>query len=111
MRVALAPELNGIDSVQLGEQPDPAREAGQVLIRVHCAGVGPWDVGFVGGGFPGLTLPFVPGQEIAGVVEAADGGADVLPARRSTRACFQRAAGSPNWRSHQPTAWPSCRSG
>jgi NADPH:quinone reductase len=37
---------------------------------VHGAGAGPWDVGFLGGGFPGVTLPFVPGQEIAGVVEA-----------------------------------------
>ncbi|MGA8454374.1 MAG: zinc-binding dehydrogenase, partial [Streptosporangiaceae bacterium] len=36
------------------------------MVRVYGAGVGPWDVGFLSGGFPGLTLPFVPGQEIAG---------------------------------------------
>jgi NADPH:quinone reductase len=79
MRAALATELGGIDRVELGELPDPAPAAGQVLLRVHAAGVGPWDVGFLGGGFPGLALPFVPGQEVAGVVEAAGDGAGVQP--------------------------------
>ena len=79
MRVALVRELGGIDRVELAELPDPAPAAGQVLVRVHGAGAGPWDVGFVSGGFPGLTLPFVPGQEIAGVVEAAGDGAGFPP--------------------------------
>jgi len=79
MRAALAQQLNGIDSVELGERPDPVPAAGQALIRVHGAGVGPWDVGFLGGGFPGLALPFVPGQEVAGVVEAVGDGAGVRP--------------------------------
>ena len=75
MRVALAEELGGIDSAELSERPAPAPAAGQALVRVHGAGVGLWDAGFLGGGFPGLALPFVPGQEVAGVVEAAgDGG-------------------------------------
>src|SRR5437588_7296592 len=79
MRVALAEQLSGIDSVDLSDQPDPAPAAGQALIRVYGAGVGPWDVGFLSGGFPGVALPFVPGQEVAGVVEAADDGAGVQP--------------------------------
>jgi NADPH:quinone reductase-like Zn-dependent oxidoreductase len=79
MKAALAQELTGIGSVELGELPDPAPAAGQVLIRVRGAGVGPWDAGFVGGGFPGIALPFVPGQEVAGIVEAAGGGAGVEP--------------------------------
>jgi NADPH2:quinone reductase len=70
MRVALAEELGGIDSAELSERPAPAPAAGQALVRVHGAGVGLWDAGFLGGGFPGLALPFVPGQEVAGVVEA-----------------------------------------
>ena len=65
MRVALAEELGGIDSVELGERPTPAPAAGQALVRVHGAGAGPWDVGFLSGGFPGLTLPFVPGRSPA----------------------------------------------
>jgi NADPH:quinone reductase len=82
MRAALARQLNGIDSVELGELPDPVPAAGQALIRVHGAGVGPWDVGFLGGGFPGLALPFVPGQEVAGVVEAVGDQAGVQPGER-----------------------------
>jgi NADPH:quinone reductase len=77
MRVALAEELRGIDSVKLGDRPDPTPAAAQALVRVYGAGVGPWDIGFVSGAFPGLALPFVPGQEIAGIVEAIGDGADV----------------------------------
>jgi NADPH:quinone reductase-like Zn-dependent oxidoreductase len=77
MRAAVARELDGINSVELDDVPAPVPGAGQVLVRVLGAGVGPWDVGFLGGGFPGVGLPFVPGQEIAGVVEEAAGGAGV----------------------------------
>ena len=61
MRAALAEELGGIDSVRLADRPDPVPAAGQALVRVHGAGVGLWDIGFLGGGFPGVVLPFVPG--------------------------------------------------
>src|SRR6201987_1864181 len=60
---------------------------------VHSAGVGLWDVGFLGGGFPGITLPFVPGQEIAGVVEAAGGGAGVGPGERVYAVLFPAGGG------------------
>jgi NADPH:quinone reductase-like Zn-dependent oxidoreductase len=93
MRAALAQELRGIDSVELGERPDPVPGAGQVLVRVHGAGVGPWDVGFLGGGFPGVALPFVPGQEIAGVVEAAGDGAGVRPGERVYGSLFPAGGG------------------
>jgi NADPH2:quinone reductase len=93
MRAALATELGGIDRVELGELPDPAPAAGQALVRVHGAGVGPWDVGFLSGGFPGLALPFVPGQEIAGVVEAADDGAGVHPGERVYGSLFPAGGG------------------
>jgi NADPH:quinone reductase len=93
MRAALARQLSGIDSVELGELPDPAPGAGQALIRVHGAGVGPWDVGFLGGGFPGLALPFVPGQEVAGVVEAVGDGAGVQPGERVYAVLFPAGGG------------------
>ena len=93
MRVALAAELGGIDRVELGERPDPVPAAGQALVRVHGAGVGPWDVGFLSGGFPGLTLPFVPGQEIAGVVEAAGDAAGVRPGERVYGSLFPAGGG------------------
>jgi NADPH:quinone reductase len=93
VRVALAMELGGIDSVELGDRPDPAPAAGQALIKVHGAGVGPWDVGFLSGGFPGLALPFVPGQEIAGVVEAVGDGAGVHPGERVYASLFPAGGG------------------
>jgi NADPH:quinone reductase len=93
MRVALARKLDGIDSVELGELPDPEAAAGQALVRVHGAGVGLWDVGFLGGGFPGVPLPFVPGQEIAGVVEAAGEGAGVQPGARVYAVLFPAGGG------------------
>ena len=93
MRAALVQQLGGIDSVELGDRPDPAPSAGQALVRVHAAGVGPWDVGFLSGGFPGLALPFVPGQEIAGVVEAAGDGADVQPGARVYASLFPAGGG------------------
>jgi NADPH2:quinone reductase len=93
MRAALARRLSGIDSVQLGELPDSVPAAGQALIRVHGAGVGPWDVGFLSGAFPGLALPFVPGQEVAGVVEAVGGGAGVQPGERVYAVLFPAGGG------------------
>jgi NADPH:quinone reductase len=93
MRAALARELGGIDRVELGERPDPVPGPGQVLVRVHGAGVGPWDVGFLGGGFPGVTLPFVPGQEIAGVVEAVGDGTSVRPGERVHGSLFPAGGG------------------
>jgi NADPH2:quinone reductase len=93
MRAALARELGGIDRVELGDLPDPVPGTGQVLVRVHGAGVGPWDVGFLGGGFPGVALPFVPGQEIAGVVEAAGDGADLRPGERVYGTVFPAGGG------------------
>src|ERR1700733_17052 len=89
----LARQLSGIDSVELGELPDPAPAAGQALIRVHGAGVGPWDGGFLGGGFPGLAMPFVPGQEVAGVVEAVGDGASVQPGERVYAVLFPAGGG------------------
>ena len=93
MRVVLARKLDGIDSLDVGELPDPVPAAGQALVRVRGAGVGLWDVGFLGGGLPGIALPFVPGQEIAGVVEAAGEGAGVQPGARVYAVLFPAGGG------------------
>src|ERR1700751_713800 len=93
MRAAVAAELGDIGGVELGEQTDRVPMAGQVLVRVRVAGVGPWDVGFLGGGFPGVTLPFVPGQEVAGVVESAGDGAGVRPGERVYAVLFPAGGG------------------
>ncbi|MBV9795314.1 MAG: NADP-dependent oxidoreductase [Actinobacteria bacterium] len=93
MRAAFARELGGIDHLELGELPDPTAGPGQLLVRVHGAGVGPWDVGFLSGGFPGVALPFVPGQEIAGVVEAAGDETGIRPGERVYGTTFPAGGG------------------
>jgi NADPH2:quinone reductase len=82
MRVALVRELGGIGSVELRERPDPTPSAGQAVIRVRGAGVGPWDVAIISGDFGRPALPYIPGFEVAGVVEAVGDGADVRPGDR-----------------------------
>jgi NADPH2:quinone reductase len=82
MRVALVRELGGIGSVELRERPDPTPAAGQVVVRVRGAGVGPWDVAMISGAFGRPALPYIPGFEVAGVVEAVGDGVEVRPGER-----------------------------
>ncbi len=82
MRVALVRELGGIGSVELRERPDPTPAAGQVVVRVRGAGVGPWDVAMISGAFGRPALPFIPGFEVAGLVEAVGDGVEVRPGER-----------------------------
>jgi NADPH:quinone reductase-like Zn-dependent oxidoreductase len=73
------------------ERPTPA--AGEVLVKVHAAGVGPWD-GWIRAGHSALPqpLPLTLGSDISGVVEAV--GADVQSFKRGdavygvTNPCF-----------------------
>jgi NADPH:quinone reductase len=82
VRVALVRELGGIGSVELRERPVPTPAPGQVLVRVRGAGVGPWDAAMISGAFGRPALPYIPGFEVAGVVEVAGDGASVRPGDR-----------------------------
>jgi alcohol dehydrogenase, propanol-preferring len=55
---------------ELVERDIPEPGAGQVRVKVEACGVCHSDALVKSGGFPGLTLPRVPGHEIAGRVEA-----------------------------------------
>lgn len=79
MRVALVRELGGIGGVELSGSADPTPAAGQAVLSVRGAGVGPWDVAMISGAFRPPPLPFIPGLEVAGVVESVGDGADVQP--------------------------------
>jgi NADPH2:quinone reductase len=46
---------------------------------VRGAGVGPWDAAMISGTFGSPALPFIPGLEVAGVVESVGDGVDVQP--------------------------------
>ena len=54
----------------LGERQTPLPGPNQVLVRVRACGVCHSDVVVKQGAFPGLTLPRVPGHEIAGAIES-----------------------------------------
>src|SRR4051794_14162165 len=57
--------------MQLEEVPDPVAGADQVLVKVHAAGVNPVDTLIRLGTYPHKpSLPFTPGVDAAGVVEA-----------------------------------------
>jgi NADPH:quinone reductase-like Zn-dependent oxidoreductase len=67
----------GPDQLKLEEALRPAPQAGEVLVRVHAAGVNPIDWQIVAGVMKEVqpvTFPFIPGIEVAGVVEAVGAG-------------------------------------
>jgi NADPH2:quinone reductase len=61
-----APEVMILEDV-----PDPVPESGQVLVRIHAAGVNPVDT-YIRAGGQGYApnLPYTPGIDAAGVIEA-----------------------------------------
>ncbi len=68
MRAVQVSEPNGPLELVEREVPSPGR--GQALIRVQACGVCHSDSYAVGGGFPGVSYPVIPGHEIAGVIDA-----------------------------------------
>ena len=66
--------VDGIPTV--GERPDPIPGAGEVLVRVHAAGLNNADLIQVRGGYPAPpgSPPDIPGMELAGEVVAVGPG-------------------------------------
>jgi NADPH:quinone reductase len=63
------------DVMKLEDLPDPTPGPGQVLIRVRAAGVNPVDTYIRSGMYARKpSLPYIPGADVAGVVEAVGGG-------------------------------------
>jgi NADPH:quinone reductase len=76
MRAALCTSYDGIDAVELVDLPDPVPGPGEVRIAVRAASINFPDLLMIEDRYQvTLPLPFVPGSELAGVVE--DLGADV----------------------------------
>ncbi|MBU42332.1 MAG: hypothetical protein CMN76_03860 [Spirochaetaceae bacterium] len=68
-------EMGSAEVLELVDKPNPEPDANQVLIQAKAAGVNPVDWKLRSGSIPfsflfRLKLPFVPGAEVAGVVEA-----------------------------------------
>jgi len=65
----------GPEVLQVVELPVTDPGPGQLRVRVTAAGMGSTDIAMLGGGYPfAPKIPFVPGYEVAGVVEAVGAG-------------------------------------
>jgi NADPH2:quinone reductase len=77
-------EFGGPQVVKLEDVPEPKAGPGLVVVRVKAVGVNPVDVSIRGGAYSKtVQLPYTPGSDAAGVVEAVgDGVKHVKPGDR-----------------------------
>ena len=75
MKAIVVHEFGGPEVLKLEEVPNPGPAAGQVLIRVKAVGVNPVDTYIRSGMYPRKPpLPYIPGTDIGGIVEAVGQG-------------------------------------
>ena len=75
MRAILVREFGGPDVLTLASVDDPRPGEGQVRVRVHAAGVNPFDTYMRKGGYAiEPPLPYTPGADAAGVIDETGGG-------------------------------------
>ena len=84
MKTILVREFGGPEVLKLEEVPTPKPQANQVLLKIHAAGVNPYDTYMRNGTYAiKPPLPYTPGSDAAGVVEAVGKGiAKVKPGDR-----------------------------
>lgn len=72
MKAAYVKQFGSEDNFIYGDLPDPAVGPRHVLVRVKAAGINRGDLFRREGTYPGAlpSFPFVPGWEVAGVIEA-----------------------------------------
>ncbi|MFI5844526.1 NADP-dependent oxidoreductase [Catenuloplanes sp. NPDC051500] len=83
MKAALYRRTGGPDVLEWGEIDTPEPGPGEVRVRIRAAGVQPIDCAIRGGLTPPwmtITLPGVPGNEFAGVVDRTGPGVDGISA-------------------------------
>ena len=75
MKAVQVHQFGGPEVLQLQEIPTPKPGPGQVLVRVHAAGVNPYDTYMRNGTYAiKPPLPYTPGSDAAGVIEAVGEG-------------------------------------
>src|ERR1700692_4438572 len=71
MKAILVHQFGGPEVLKLEELLKPEVGAGQILVRVHAAGINPVDAYIRSGTYASKpTLPYIPGRDAAGVVES-----------------------------------------
>jgi len=75
MKAIVVHEFGGPEVLKYEEVPTPKPAAGQVLVRIHAAGVNPYDTYMRAGTYAVKPpLPYTPGSDGAGVIEAVGSG-------------------------------------
>ena len=75
MKAIRVHEFGGPEVLKLEEVATPKPSAGEVLVRIHAAGVNPYDTYMRAGTYAVKpTLPYTPGSDGAGIVEAVGEG-------------------------------------
>ncbi len=75
MKAIVVREFGGPEVLKFEEVPTPKPAAGQVLVRIHGAGVNPYDTYMRAGTYSVKPpLPYTPGSDGAGVIEAVGDG-------------------------------------
>jgi len=75
MKAIVVHEFGGPEVLKLEEVPTPKPAAGQVLVRIHAAGVNPYDTYMRAGTYAVKPpLPYTPGSDGAGVIEEVGDG-------------------------------------
>ena len=75
MKAILVRQFGGPEVLKLEEVPTPKPATGQVLVRIHAAGVNPYDTYMRAGTYAVKPpLPFTPGSDGAGVIEVVGDG-------------------------------------
>lgn len=79
MKAIIVHEFGGPEVLKLEDVPEPVPQEGQILIQVEAIGVNPVETYIREGKFGyGPELPFIPGSDAAGTVEAVGSGVDNL---------------------------------
>lgn len=101
MRAVIIQQPGGAEVLQLAEVERPRPGPGEVLVKVHCAGVNPADwkcrEGYLAGFFE-YRFPLVLGFDLSGTVAECGEGVDDLPA--GTRVFAQSDIGTGKWGSY-----------
>jgi len=75
MKAILVREFGGPEVLKLEEVPTPRPGPGQVLVKIHAAGINPYDTYMRAGVYPVKPpLPYTPGSDGAGTVDAVGEG-------------------------------------